>query len=165
MKASRVLYYILQVAILACRTHRLLCESLVQCAGPTAVNQDIQVEICLMLVVYRNVSRRPSLAHIAMVEFDKVELVRQSICITESVCVSLTCGLWLAKCSHAPFDLLQRRSFPSQASEKWGPSPKETKVRVNSVLILYASKSLAVHKRLMSRLQTVLCPLMELSRS
>lgn len=78
--------------------------------------------------------------------------------------LSFTSGIWVAKCSHEPFDLLQRRSFPSQASEKCGPSPKDTKVRVNSVLILYASKSLAVHKRLMSRLQTVLCPLMELLR-
>lgn len=75
MKALRVLYYIVQVAILALRAHRSGRESLVQFTGPAGVNQDIQVEIRFVLVIYPNLSRRPSLAHIAIVEFDKVELV------------------------------------------------------------------------------------------
>lgn len=75
MKALGVLHNFLQVAVMAPRAHMLWSDSLVQCSGPAAVNQNIQIEIFLMLVIYPNVSRRPSLAHIAIVEFDKVELI------------------------------------------------------------------------------------------
>lgn len=75
MKASGILYEILKMIIWAMRGHSSGCEHPVQCAGSAAMNQDIEVEIFLMLVIYTKVSGRPSLALVAMVKFDKVELI------------------------------------------------------------------------------------------
>ena len=59
----------------AMRARRLGRESFVQCTRSAAVDQDIEVEICFMLMIYSKVPGRPTLAHIAIVEFDKVEFV------------------------------------------------------------------------------------------
>lgn len=75
MKASGVLYEIVKMIMWTRCGHRSGCEHPVQCAGSAAMNQDIEIEIFLMLVIYAKVPGRPSLAHVPMVEFDKVELI------------------------------------------------------------------------------------------
>jgi hypothetical protein len=75
VKAFGLLQNILRVTIWVMRAQEFRHKSLIQCAGPATMYQDIEIEMCIMLVIHPKVSGRPPLAHITVVRFDKVELV------------------------------------------------------------------------------------------